>query len=310
MCEGGHRHLFAHTGLHALMTTCPLCSLPHIWCVGFFTQNIKKKFPLVLNRVNQLVDRIHAQGPAASIDVDQAALRVTLDVIGLVSVCLWCRCCSEPPEPYREILLVWEGSVDGLHWCGTSGWEWVTKVCAAAGCSGSPARAVGGHGAGNNPAPVAAPAAAHDAPSPATLPCTHADPPPLPHPAPPILEPQAGFKHDYNSVSQDIPPYDHLLRVLPRCFTEVMLRVANPLRPLFPTFFRYGPKGTAAFAAFQQEMNALLKNLEARGEVEADDTDIGTQLLRVMREHQGISRDRVLSEIGILFVEGFETTGG
>jgi len=48
------------------------------------TQNIKKKFPLVLSRVNQLVDRVAAQGPTASIDVDQAALRVTLDVIGLV----------------------------------------------------------------------------------------------------------------------------------------------------------------------------------------------------------------------------------
>jgi cytochrome P450 len=95
--------------------------------VSFSVQNIKKKYPLVLNRVNQLVDRIHAQGPSASIDVDQAALRVTLDVIGL-----------------------------------------------------------------------------------------------------------AGFKHDYDSVSQDIPPYDHLLRVLPRCFTEVMLRVANPLRPIVP----------------------------------------------------------------------------
>lgn len=56
-------------------------------------------------------------------------------------------------------------------------------------------------------------------------------------------------------------------------------------------------------------MNALLKGLEARGEVPANDTDIGSQLLRVMREHPGISRDRVLSEIGILFVEGFETTG-
>jgi hypothetical protein len=31
-----------------------------------------------------LVERIAAQGPAASVDVDQAALRVTLDVIGLV----------------------------------------------------------------------------------------------------------------------------------------------------------------------------------------------------------------------------------
>jgi cytochrome P450 len=53
-----------------------------------FPQNIKKKYPLVLARVNQLVDRIEAQGAAASIDVDQAALRVTLDVIGLVSNCI------------------------------------------------------------------------------------------------------------------------------------------------------------------------------------------------------------------------------
>jgi cytochrome P450 len=52
--------------------------------VSFSIQHIKKKFPLVLGRVNQLVARIAAQGPGASIDVDQAALRVTLDVIGLV----------------------------------------------------------------------------------------------------------------------------------------------------------------------------------------------------------------------------------
>jgi len=170
--------------------------------VSFSMQNIKKKYPLVLSRINQLVDRIKVLGPKASIDVDQAALRVTLDVIGL-----------------------------------------------------------------------------------------------------------AGFNHDFASVHKDEPEYDHLLRVLPRCFTEVMLRIANPLRPLFPTAFRYGPKGTAAFTAFQAEMNALLKGLEARGKAAADDTDIGTQLLRVMKEHPNISRDRVLSEIGILFVEGFETTG-
>lgn len=60
---------------------------------------------------------------------------------------------------------------------------------------------------------------------------------------------------------------------------------------------------------FQTEMNLLLKQLEARGQPAADDTDIGSQLLRVMREHPEINRDRVLSEIGILFVEGFETTG-
>jgi len=39
----------------------------------------------VLSRINQLVERIRVLGPKASIDVDQAALRVTLDVIGLVS---------------------------------------------------------------------------------------------------------------------------------------------------------------------------------------------------------------------------------
>ena len=48
-------------------------------------QNIKKKFPVVLGTINQLIERLHALGPEASIDVDQAALRVTLDVIGLVS---------------------------------------------------------------------------------------------------------------------------------------------------------------------------------------------------------------------------------
>ncbi len=30
---------------------------------------------------------------------------------------------------------------------------------------------------------------------------------------------------------------------------------------------------------------------------------------RVLKEHPEVSEDRVLSEIGILFVEGFETTG-
>lgn len=121
--------------------------------------------------------------------------------------------------------------------------------------------------------------------------------------------PQAGFKHDYNSVSQDIPPYDHLLRVLPRCFTEVMLRVANPLRPIIPSAFKNGPKGSAAFVAFQKEMSRLLDEIAALPELPADDTDIGTQLVRAMRAHPEIGRDRVLSEIGILFVEGFETTG-
>lgn len=60
-------------------------------------QNIKKKFPLVLGRINELIKRLEALGPAASIDVDQAALRVTLDVIGLVrrrgrrAASWWCK---------------------------------------------------------------------------------------------------------------------------------------------------------------------------------------------------------------------------
>ena len=104
--------------------------------VSFSMQNIKKKFPLVLGRINQLIARLEALGPAASIDVDQAALRVTLDVIGL-----------------------------------------------------------------------------------------------------------AGFNHDYGCVHKDVPEYEHLIRVLPRCFTEVMLRIANPLREAFPRFHKNGPKG-------------------------------------------------------------------
>jgi hypothetical protein len=55
--------------------------------------------------------------------------------------------------------------------------------------------------------------------------------------------PQAGFGHDYDCVSQDVPAYDHLIRVLPRCFTEVMLRIANPLRQMFPGQHKNGMKG-------------------------------------------------------------------
>lgn len=50
-----------------------------------FLQNIKKKFPMVVQRCNEVVSRAAKLGPDASIDVDQLALRVTLDVIGLVS---------------------------------------------------------------------------------------------------------------------------------------------------------------------------------------------------------------------------------
>jgi hypothetical protein len=59
------------------------CAL--LCAVRRLVQNIKKKFPVVLGRINQLIGRLQVLGPDASIDVDQAALRVTLDVIGLVS---------------------------------------------------------------------------------------------------------------------------------------------------------------------------------------------------------------------------------
>lgn len=39
---------------------------------------------------------------------------------------------------------------------------------------------------------------------------------------------------------------DHLLRVLPRCFTEVMRRIANPLRAILPWAFKSGTRGMAA----------------------------------------------------------------
>lgn len=61
---------------------------------------------------------------------------------------------------------------------------------------------------------------------------------------------------------------------------------------------------------FQEEMSVLLRELRQRGAPDADDQDISTQLCRVLLEHPEIPEARVLSEIGILFVEGFETTGG
>jgi hypothetical protein len=230
--------------------------------VSFAFQNIKKKYPMVLDRVNTVISRAGALGPKASIDVDQLALRVTLDVIGL-----------------------------------------------------------------------------------------------------------AGFGHDYKSVEKDEPEYNHLLRVLPRCFTEVMLRVINPIRPIFPSWFKTGPKGepagsprpcagspgtalsarvpapgcvpgqrpaaqppppcpllsspnparpchanfpppgAAAFKEFQDQMRFLLNKVQKDGEPAADNFDIGAQVWRVLQEHPDISEDRMLSEIGMLFVEGFETTG-
>jgi cytochrome P450 len=60
---------------------------------------------------------------------------------------------------------------------------------------------------------------------------------------------------------------------------------------------------------FQADMGVLLSELKTRGAPDPDDQDIATQLYRVLQEHPNIPEARVLSEIGILFVEGFETTG-
>lgn len=63
-------------------------------------------------------------------------------------------------------------------------------------------------------------------------------------------------------MAQDVPPADHLIRVLPRCFTEVMLRVANPFRGLTPAAYKNGVKGahavqaTVAHACMRKEADA------------------------------------------------------
>ncbi|CAD7695564.1 unnamed protein product [Ostreobium quekettii] len=121
----------------------------------------------------------------------------------------------------------------------------------------------------------------------------------------------AAFGHDFECVKQGVPNRDHLLRVLPRCFTEVELRMMNPFRAvkaLPRMLFRNGDKGKKSFDRFQAEMTRLLEEMKARGPPAEDDFSIGAQLLRLEKEG-GVSTERILSEIGILFVEGFETTG-
>jgi hypothetical protein len=75
----------------------------------------------------------------------------------------------------------------------------------------------------------------------------------------PVVARQAGFNHDYGCVHKDVPEYEHLIRVLPRCFTEVMLRVANPLRPIFPNWFKGGDKGAQQLAALQCAAKCMLR---------------------------------------------------
>ncbi|KAG2443022.1 hypothetical protein HYH02_009438 [Chlamydomonas schloesseri] len=188
--------------------------------VSFAWNNIKNKFPVIRDRTSVLLEWLRSLGPAASVDVDQAALRVTLDVIGLTA-----------------------------------------------------------------------------------------------------------FGHDYGCVRlREVPP-EHLIRVLPRAFTEVMRRIANPLRALAPGLVKKGAKGLQSFRDFQAHMQQLLREVLARGPPGPADTDIGAQLWRALdasrrqaerassagagrrRVKPAITEERILSEIGILFVEGFETTG-
>jgi hypothetical protein len=74
------------------------CLLRHVR-TSLCLQNIKKKFPMVVQRCNEVVNRAAKLGGDASIDVDQLALRVTLEVIGLVSshTNLSANDCSTPP---------------------------------------------------------------------------------------------------------------------------------------------------------------------------------------------------------------------
>lgn len=64
---------------------------------------------MIVERCNEVVSRAAKLGPEASIDVDQLALRVTLDVIGLVSTCCigdHCMCCIRQHDPVGEANLM------------------------------------------------------------------------------------------------------------------------------------------------------------------------------------------------------------
>ena len=43
-----------------------------------------------VDKIMAMMDRVRALGPGASLDVDQMALRITLDIIGLVSIVYLC----------------------------------------------------------------------------------------------------------------------------------------------------------------------------------------------------------------------------
>ncbi|KAL6749937.1 cytochrome P450 [Haematococcus lacustris] len=99
-----------------------------------------------------------------------------------------------------------------------------------------------------------------------------------------------GFGKDLHSLDQGADcvqpaPDDHLLRILPRCFAEVISRVINPLRAVFPGKFHSGKKGEVAFSMFRTKMRELLYDCLARPEPPSpDDLSIGAQLWRLYHE--------------------------
>lgn len=53
--------------------------------VSFSQGSMKKQYRVVLEKVNELLSRLELMDLSGSVNMDQAALKVTLDVIGLVS---------------------------------------------------------------------------------------------------------------------------------------------------------------------------------------------------------------------------------
>jgi cytochrome P450 len=89
--------------------------------VSFAFQNIKKKYPMILDRVNRVIARAGALGPTASIDVDQLALRVTLDVIGLAGFGHDYESVEKDVPEYDHLLVsFWRSAaaLDCLFWTG------------------------------------------------------------------------------------------------------------------------------------------------------------------------------------------------
>jgi hypothetical protein len=162
--------------------------------VSFAFQNIRKKFPMVVLRVNRVIARASALGSANSIDVDQLALRVTLDVIGLAGFGHDYESVEKDVPEYDHMLVSFGvlaavlSRPDCLSRAGRFGQLFSFSYSA-----------------------VSVPL---DLPT--LLPSPSAGAPPL------------------------SPP---LQRVLPRCFTEVMLRIVNPVREMAPSMFKFGTKG-------------------------------------------------------------------